>query len=89
MNSKEIKSIFRFPIFHNQPIQSQISVFFLSFYFSIHGNEIGDAGLKILQPSLMNHPHILSLDVGDCGVGDEGLDVLCRLLVRTHDRPGI
>ena len=58
------------------------------FHFSIHGNQIGEAGVKILHPSLLKHPLIISLDIGDCGIGDEGLELICQLLAKRHGHPG-
>jgi len=47
----------------------------------IHGSELGDAGMQILGRAINNHPGIVSLDVGDCKLGDMAVDVLYSLLL--------
>ncbi|XP_059143726.1 leucine-rich repeat-containing protein 73-like [Physella acuta] len=55
----------------------------------IHGSDIGDAGMHILHHSLCNHPGIVSLDVGDCKLGDMSIDVLYSLMLPANNKPGI
>ena len=55
---------------------------------SIHGSELGDAGMQILGRAINNHPGIVSLDVGDCKLGDMAVDVLYSLLLPLNNRPG-
>ena len=51
-----------------------------NFDFSVHGNDIGDQGMAMLGKSVASHPHIVSLDVGDCGLTDGSIPVLADLL---------
>lgn len=55
----------------------------------LHGNSLGDDGFKLLGKSLLSHPHIVSLDVGDCQLGDNAMDILYDLLLPEHNRPAL
>lgn len=37
---------------------------------------------------LVQHPQIVSLDVSDCELTDQSMEVLCSLLPQTGPRPG-
>lgn len=37
---------------------------------------------------LVQHPQIVSLDVSDCELTDQSMEVLCSLLPETGSRPG-
>lgn len=39
-----------------------------------------DAGLALLNPALSIHPSLVALDLGDCMLGDEGINLICGLL---------
>lgn len=60
----------------------------LSLCFSLHGSNLGDDGIQLLGKSLLSHPNIVSLDIGDCQLGDVAVDVLYDLLLPEHNRPG-
>ena len=60
----------------------------LQLCFSLHGSSLGDDGIQLLGKSLLSHPNIVSLDVGDCQLGDVAVDVLYDLLLPEHSRPG-
>ncbi|XP_007438341.2 leucine-rich repeat-containing protein 73 [Python bivittatus] len=46
----------------------------------LHGSPLTDAGLAILNPALSIHPSLVALDLGDCMLGDEGINLICGLL---------
>ena len=52
----------------------------LIFCFSLHGNSLTDDGIKCLVNVLQNHPRISAIDVGDCGLTDDGVQQICILL---------
>lgn len=39
-----------------------------------------DAGLALLNPALALHPALVALDLGDCMLGDEAINLICGLL---------
>ena len=45
--------------------------------------------MQILGRAINSHPGIVSLDVGDCKLGDMAVDVLYSLLLPMNNRPGI
>ncbi|XP_072016809.1 leucine-rich repeat-containing protein 73-like [Amphiura filiformis] len=56
----------------------------------LHGSPLGDEGLSILIESLALHPGIVSLDVGDCQLQDDGVSLLAqRLLPANGAKPGL
>ena len=60
----------------------------LQLCFSLHGSSLGDDGIQLLGKSLLSHPNVVSLDVGDCQLRDVAVDVLYDLLLPEHSRPG-
>lgn len=56
---------------------------------SLHGNPLTDTGLTLLNPALAVHPALVSLDLGDCLLGDEGISVICGLLPPDGAKPGL
>ncbi|XP_072406792.1 leucine-rich repeat-containing protein 73 isoform X2 [Chiloscyllium punctatum] len=46
----------------------------------LHGTPLTDSGLAILNPVLSLHPSLISLDLGDCILGDEGMNLICGML---------
>nr|XP_025044585.1 leucine-rich repeat-containing protein 73 isoform X2 [Pelodiscus sinensis] len=46
----------------------------------LHGSPLTDAGLALLNPALSIHPSLVALDLGDCMLGDEGINLICGLL---------
>ncbi|XP_066450570.1 leucine-rich repeat-containing protein 73 isoform X2 [Eleutherodactylus coqui] len=46
----------------------------------LHGNPLTDTGLSLLNPALAGHPALMSLDLGDCLLGDEAISLICGLL---------
>jgi hypothetical protein len=57
-----------------------LSLLYFNISFSLHGNNIGDAGMKKIAKILLQHPSIICLDVGDCNLGDESVEAICNLL---------
>lgn len=55
---------------------------------SLHGNPLTDTGLALLNPALTGHPSLVSLDLGDCLLGDEGIGLICSLLPPDGAKPG-
>ncbi|KAM4695357.1 leucine-rich repeat-containing protein 73 [Discoglossus pictus] len=55
----------------------------------LHGNPLTDTGLSLLNPALAMHPSLVSLDLGDCMVGDEGISLICGLLPPDGAKPGL
>lgn len=47
---------------------------------SLHGSPLLDAGLVTLNAALSAHPALVSLDLGDCMLGDEALRLVCGML---------
>ncbi|XP_063300255.1 leucine-rich repeat-containing protein 73 isoform X2 [Pelobates fuscus] len=54
----------------------------------LHGNPLTDTGLALLNPALAVHPSLVSLDLGDCMLGDEGISLICGLLPPDGAKPG-
>lgn len=52
----------------------------LSLPTSLHGSPLTDAGLALLNPALALHPALVALDLGDCMLGDEAINLICGLL---------
>ncbi|XP_059838609.1 leucine-rich repeat-containing protein 73 isoform X4 [Hypanus sabinus] len=46
----------------------------------LHGSPLTDSGLAVLNPALSLHPSLISLDLGDCVLGDEAINLICGLL---------
>nr|XP_054413533.1 leucine-rich repeat-containing protein 73 isoform X1 [Pongo abelii] len=46
----------------------------------LHGSPLTDAGLALLNPALALHPALVALDLGDCMLGDEAINLICGLL---------
>ncbi|XP_073484779.1 leucine-rich repeat-containing protein 73 [Aquarana catesbeiana] len=55
----------------------------------LHGNPLTDTGLALLNPALAGHPSLVSLDLGDCLLGDEGISLICSLLPPDGAKPGL
>ncbi|KAL8611148.1 hypothetical protein ACOMHN_064438 [Nucella lapillus] len=55
----------------------------------LHGSFLGDDGIQLLGKSLVSHPNIVSLDVGDCHLGDVAVDVLYDLILPENNRPAL
>ncbi|OCT79579.1 leucine-rich repeat-containing protein 73 [Xenopus laevis] len=55
----------------------------------LHGNPLMDTGLALLNPALARHPSLMSLDLGDCLLGDEGISLICGLLPPDGAKPGL
>ncbi|KAK7105028.1 leucine-rich repeat-containing protein 73-like [Littorina saxatilis] len=55
----------------------------------LHGSSLGDDGIQLLGKSLVSHPGIISLDIGDCQLGDVAVDVLYDLLLPENNRPAL
>uniref|UniRef100_G1DFT9 Gm88 protein n=1 Tax=Capra hircus TaxID=9925 RepID=G1DFT9_CAPHI len=46
----------------------------------LHGSPLTDAGLALLNPALALHPALVALDLGDCMLGDEAINLICGVL---------
>ena len=57
-------------------------------FFSLHGSPIGDECIGHLCSVLASHPSIVSLDLGDCIMGDKGLTYVTQLLPRNGAKLG-
>ncbi|XP_041351526.1 leucine-rich repeat-containing protein 73-like [Gigantopelta aegis] len=55
----------------------------------IHGNPIGDDGLKVIVQALCTNHNISTLDIGDCELGDASIHYLKPLLNPEEDKPGL
>ncbi|XP_058879826.1 leucine-rich repeat-containing protein 73-like isoform X2 [Acipenser ruthenus] len=55
----------------------------------LHGSPLTDAGLTCLNPALSTHPSLVSLDLGDCMLGDEGLQLICGMLPPDGAKSGL
>ncbi|XP_061915343.1 leucine-rich repeat-containing protein 73 isoform X1 [Entelurus aequoreus] len=55
----------------------------------LHGNPLSDIGLLTLSPALSAHPALVSLDLGDCKLGDEALRVVCGMLPPDGAKSGL
>ncbi|XP_038654869.1 leucine-rich repeat-containing protein 73 isoform X2 [Scyliorhinus canicula] len=56
---------------------------------SLHGTPLTDSGLAVLNPALSLHPSLISLDLGDCILGDEGMNLICGLLPPDGAKSGL
>ncbi|XP_059501104.1 leucine-rich repeat-containing protein 73 isoform X1 [Stegostoma tigrinum] len=56
---------------------------------SLHGTPLTDSGLAVLNPVLSLHPSLISLDLGDCILGDEGMNLICGLLPPDGAKSGL
>ena len=52
------------------------------FFFSLHGNPFGDQGVSSIVDAILENEAsaVSTLDVGDCGLGNEGATQIARLL---------
>ncbi|XP_047459089.1 leucine-rich repeat-containing protein 73 [Mugil cephalus] len=55
----------------------------------LHGSPLLDAGLVALNPALSTHPTLVSLDLGDCMLGDEALGLICGMLPPDGAKSGL
>ncbi|CAH1792309.1 unnamed protein product [Owenia fusiformis] len=55
----------------------------------IHGSPVSDYGMVMLSQALAAHPNIVNLDVGDCILGDRGLEAVAQLLPPDGAKPGL
>ncbi|XP_067841331.1 leucine-rich repeat-containing protein 73 [Heptranchias perlo] len=55
----------------------------------LHGSPLTDPGLAVLNPALSLHPSLISLDLGDCMLGDEGMNLICGLLPPDGAKSGL
>nr|XP_014347924.1 PREDICTED: leucine-rich repeat-containing protein 73 [Latimeria chalumnae] len=55
----------------------------------LHGSPLTDAGLALLNPALSLHPSLVSLDLGDSMLGDEGINLICGLLPPDGAKTGL
>lgn len=56
---------------------------------SLHGSPLLDAGLVTLNTALSTHPSLVSLDLGDCMLGDEAVRLICGMLPPDGAKSGI
>ena len=47
---------------------------------SVHGNALGDDGVRALCGSLAVHPNVIHLDLGDCKMTQMGIAHISKLL---------
>lgn len=45
--------------------------------------------MGILGPSLQRHPSLMSLDMGDCSLGDDAITVICSLIKTSSNKANI
>lgn len=57
--------------------------------YSLHGTPLLDAGLVTLNGALSTHPSLVSLDLGDCMLGDEAVRLICGMLPPDGAKSGI
>ncbi|KAJ3610136.1 hypothetical protein NHX12_022230 [Muraenolepis orangiensis] len=55
----------------------------------LHGSPLLDAGLVTLNTALCSHPSLVSLDLGDCLLGDEALGLICGMLPPDGAKSGL
>ncbi|KAG2467358.1 LRC73 protein, partial [Polypterus senegalus] len=55
----------------------------------LHGSPLTDTGLAVLNPVLSIHPSLVSLDLGDCMLGDEGVQLICGMLPPDGAKSGL
>ena len=46
----------------------------------MHGTNLSDEGISTLVPAISQLDNLRVLDLGDCGITDEGIGVLCTML---------
>jgi hypothetical protein len=59
------------------------------YYTSIHGNPLKDSGIQRICKEMAQHPNIVSLDVSDCELTDQSMEVICNLLPKTGTKSGV
>ncbi|XP_051504507.1 leucine-rich repeat-containing protein 73-like isoform X1 [Myxocyprinus asiaticus] len=55
----------------------------------LHGSPLLDAGLVTLNVALSTHPSLVSLDLGDCMLGDEAVRLICGMLPPDGAKSGL
>uniref|UniRef100_A0A673MV94 Leucine rich repeat containing 73 n=1 Tax=Sinocyclocheilus rhinocerous TaxID=307959 RepID=A0A673MV94_9TELE len=55
----------------------------------LHGSPLLDAGLVTLNGALSTHPSLVSLDLGDCMLGDEAVRLICGMLPPDGAKSGL
>ncbi|KAG5266264.1 hypothetical protein AALO_G00229040 [Alosa alosa] len=55
----------------------------------LHGSPLLDAGLVSLNTALCTHPSLVSLDLGDCMLGDEAVRLICGMLPPDGAKSGL
>ncbi|XP_056616044.1 leucine-rich repeat-containing protein 73 [Triplophysa dalaica] len=55
----------------------------------LHGTPLLDAGLVTLNGALSTHPSLVSLDLGDCMLGDEAVRLICGMLPPDGAKSGL
>ncbi|XP_037394735.1 leucine-rich repeat-containing protein 73 isoform X2 [Pygocentrus nattereri] len=55
----------------------------------LHGSPLLDAGLVTLNTALSTHPSLVSLDLGDCMLGDEAVQLICGMLPPDGAKSGL
>ncbi|KAG7263397.1 hypothetical protein CRUP_017118 [Coryphaenoides rupestris] len=55
----------------------------------LHGSPLLDSGLVTLNPALCSHPSLVSLDLGDCLLGDQALGLIWLRELTLSANPGI
>ncbi|KAK7148126.1 hypothetical protein R3I93_012446 [Phoxinus phoxinus] len=55
----------------------------------LHGSPLLDAGLVTLNGALSTHPSLVSLDLGDCMLGDEAIRIICGMLPPDGAKSGL
>uniref|UniRef100_A0A4W4FPJ8 Leucine rich repeat containing 73 n=1 Tax=Electrophorus electricus TaxID=8005 RepID=A0A4W4FPJ8_ELEEL len=55
----------------------------------LHGTPLLDAGLITLNAALSTHPSLVSLDLGDCMLGDEAVRLICGMLPPDGAKSGL
>ncbi|EHB10872.1 hypothetical protein GW7_19149, partial [Heterocephalus glaber] len=55
----------------------------------LHGSPLTDAGLALVNPALALHPALVALDLGDCMLGDEAINLICGLLPPDGAKSGL
>ncbi|KAJ8418321.1 hypothetical protein AAFF_G00140300 [Aldrovandia affinis] len=56
---------------------------------TLHGSPLLDAGLVALNTALSTHPSLVSLDLGDCMLGDEAIQLICGMLPPDGAKSGL
>nr|XP_055026311.1 leucine-rich repeat-containing protein 73 isoform X1 [Misgurnus anguillicaudatus] len=55
----------------------------------LHGSPLLDTGLVTLNGALSTHPSLVSLDLGDCMLGDEAVRLICGMLPPDGAKSGL